>query len=130
MIWLITLGIINLIMIIFSVLFLLPKGSIKKIPWNVKFLINIFSKNLIPIFIIVTIVAFHLIEVKFIDPVLTKWIGRDFAYTIQGMEGDIVIRFSQYWTPALVYYFVVIYIGIYTFTLWFSPLYYILGNKK
>jgi membrane-associated phospholipid phosphatase len=130
MIWLIILGFINLIMIIFFLVFILPKGSINKIPKDINTLINIFSKQLIPVLIIIIIVFFHLLEVKLIDPVVTKWIGHDFAYTIRDIEGDIVIQFSQYWTPPLVYFFVIIYIAIYTFTLWFSPLYFILGNKK
>ena len=130
MIWLFALGLINLIMIIFSIIFLLPKGSIKKIPNNIKTLFEVFNQQLIPILIILIVAIFHLIEVKFIDPAVTNWVGRDYSYFIRSIEGDIVIHFSNYWTPILIYYFVIIYIGVYTFTLWFSPLYFILGNKK
>jgi membrane-associated phospholipid phosphatase len=76
------------------------------------------------------VVTFHLIEVKFIDPALTEWVGYDFAYTIQSFEGDTVFWFSQHWTPVLVYFFVIIYIVVYLFTLWFSPLYFIITNNK
>jgi membrane-associated phospholipid phosphatase len=68
--------------------------------------------------------------VKFIDPIVTEWIGYDYANTLRGLEGDIVYWFSQNWTPILVYFFVLIYIIVYPFTLWFSPLYFVLGNKK
>jgi membrane-associated phospholipid phosphatase len=57
-------------------------------------------------------------------------IGHDFANNIQAIEGDFVYWFSQNWTPVLVYFFVIIYIGVYSFTLWFSPMYFLLTNNK
>jgi membrane-associated phospholipid phosphatase len=83
-----------------------------------------------PILIIIAVVAFHLIEVKFIDPGVTQWVGYDYANTIINIENGAVYWFSQQWTPVLLYYFVLIYIVVYPFTLWFSPLYFILGRKK
>lgn len=81
--------------------------------------------------IIFAVVAFHLIEVNLIDPHVTEWVGHDFVKNIQSIEGDIAYWFSQYWTPVLVYFFVLIYIAVYPFTLWFSVFYFIIiENKK
>jgi membrane-associated phospholipid phosphatase len=108
----------------------MPKGSYKKIPIDLKILIKLFMEQIKPILLIVGVVAFHLIEVKFIDPVTTKLVGSDYANTIINLENGAVYWFSQHWTPILLYYFVLIYIVVYPFTLWFSPLYFILGRKK
>ena len=75
-------------------------------------------------------VAFHLIEVNLIDPAVTDWIGHDYAINIGQLEGRFVFWFSQNWTTALVYFFVIIYIGIYPFTLWFSILYFLQTDCK
>jgi len=80
--------------------------------------------------IIIGVIAFHLLEVNVIDAPVTNWIGFDFADNIRGIEGDTVFWFSQHWTPILVYFFVIIYIGVYTFTLWFAPLYFIITDDK
>ena len=74
------------------------------------------------------VVVVHLIEVNVIDAGITQWIAHDFAATIQSIEGDTVLWFSQHWNPVLVTFFVLIYIGVYPFTLWFSPLYCILTD--
>ena len=80
--------------------------------------------------IIIGVVAFHLFEVNFIDKQVTQWVGHDFANNIKSIEGDTVYWFSQNWIPALVYFFVIIYIAIYPFTLWFSPLYFLVTDNK
>jgi membrane-associated phospholipid phosphatase len=108
----------------------MPKGFFKKIKLSFSEFYQMFARHYIPILIIFGIVAFHLIEVKFIDPAVTEWVGQDYANTLKSIEGDIVYSFSQLWTPVLVYLFVIIYIAIYPFTLWFSPLYFILNNEK
>lgn len=85
-------------------------------------------KILLPyILIIIGVVAFHLIEVNIIDPYFS---GNDYTSVVRNFEGDAVFWFSQHWMPALVYFFVLIYIGIYPFTLWFSPLYFLITNNK
>jgi membrane-associated phospholipid phosphatase len=71
-----------------------------------------------------------LFEVNVIDSITTEMVGHDFANNIKGVEGDFVYWFSQNWIPALVYFFVIIYIGIYPFTLWFSPAYFLITNNK
>jgi len=130
--WIIVFATINILLLVFSIFFLLPKESYKKIPMNLQDIINKIYKHLIPIIIIITIVAIHLIEVNFIDEPVTKFLGTEQTNTelINNFEKDTVYWFSQYWTPVLLYFFVIIYIVIYPFTLWFSPLYFILGNKK
>jgi membrane-associated phospholipid phosphatase len=80
--------------------------------------------------IIIVVVVIHLIEVNIIDPHVTRWIGHDFANNIRDIEGDFVYWFSQNWIPVLVYFFVLMYIAVYSFTLWFSPLYFLLTNNK
>lgn len=124
------LGVINLILFVFSLIFFLPKGFHKKIPQLYGNMFKIIQRNIVPLSIIIGVVAFHLIEVRFIDPVITDWVGYDYANTLHGFEDGIVHWFSQNWTPALVYFFVIIYIGIYPFTLWFSPLYFTLSDNK
>ena len=128
--WMLILGGVNLLLFVFSIIFFLPKGFHKKIPKLYENIFQIIQKNFIPIAIIFGVVAFHLIEVRFIDPIITNWVGYDYANTLEGFEDGIVHSFSQNWTPFLVYFFVIIYIGIYPFTLWFSPLYFTLSENK
>ena len=113
-------------MIIFSFIFFLPRSLFKE---KIN-LIKQIKNNFIYLAIIVGVVILHLIEVNLIDPITTELIGHNFANNIQAIEGDFVYWFSQNWTTALVYFFVIIYIGIYTFTLWFSPTYFLLTNDK
>ena len=91
---------------------------------------SIFKEHFLYILIIFGVVILHLIEVNIIDSVVTAWIGYDFTYNIQNIEGDIVSQFSQYWSPVIVYFFVIMYIAVYPFTLWFSPIYFIGNNQK
>jgi membrane-associated phospholipid phosphatase len=128
--WIFVLSGANLILFLFSLIFFLPKGFYKKIPKLYENIFTIIQKNILPLAIIFGVVAFHLIEVRFIDPIITNWVGYDYANTLESFENGIVYSFSNNWTPALVYFFVIIYIGIYPFTLWFFPLYFTLSNKK
>ena len=93
-------------------------------------ILNIIKKQLPYLIIIIGVVLFHLIEVNIIDPHVTEWVGHDFANNIRDIEGDTVFWFSQNWIPALVYFFVIIYIAVYSFTLWFSPLYFLITDNK
>ena len=128
--WILIFALLNIVLFVFSIYFLLNQKTIRKIPLKPKFFIERFLDNWLPLLIIFIIVGFHLIEVKFIDPIVTDWVGFDYADTIQSFENGIVYWFSQNWTLGLLYFFVLIYIIIYTFTLWFSPFYFIIGNKK
>lgn len=46
------------------------------------------------------------------------------------IESDIVAGFSALWIPLLILFFVFIYIILYPFTLWFTPLYALITNQK
>ena len=107
--------------------FIIPREILNN---KFKDLIKNIKENLLFILIIIVVVLIHLVEVNFIDGQVTTWIGHDFAYNINAIEGDIVFWFSQNWTPALVYFFVIIYIAIYPFTLWFAPTYFLITNNK
>jgi membrane-associated phospholipid phosphatase len=89
-----------------------------------------FSQQYIPLLIIILVVVFHIIEVNLIDPQVTSWVGQDFANNLEAIEGKTVYWFSQNWIDVFVYFFVIIYIGIYPFTLWFSIYYFIFNKEK
>jgi len=93
-------------------------------------ILQIIRKHLPFLLIIFGVVAFHLFEVNVIDTQVTEWVGHDFANNIRNFEGDTVFWFSQNWTPLLVYFFVIMYIAVYPFTLWFSPVYFLLTDNK
>ncbi|MCX6664606.1 MAG: phosphatase PAP2 family protein [Euryarchaeota archaeon] len=116
--WMIILGATNLLFFLIGLLLFMPRQNyLKKIPE----LLQIFQRYLPYILIIVFVVLLQLLEVNILDPLTTKIVGTDFAPVIHSFEGDIVVGFSQYWTPILVVFFVAIYIVIYPFTLWFTP---------
>jgi len=125
--WFIILGVINILLFFTGIKIFIPKKFFSNINTE---LYTLFKKYFPYLFIIIGVVIFHLVEVNIIDPIITRMIGRDFADFIQKIEGDKVILMSQYWTPLLVYFFVFIYIAIYPFFLWFSPLYFILTDEK
>lgn len=125
--WMITLGIINLILLIIALKFFFPKEFFEG--KNLDFL-QILKKHLLPLSIIGIVVIIHMLEVNLIDTIVTNWVGYDYANTIQSIEGNIVFWFSQHWTPALLYFFAIMYIAVYPFTLWFAPTYFLLLDQK
>lgn len=125
--WIIALGIINLILLIIGLKFFFPKEFFEKKNVN---LLPIIQKHFPYILIISVVVIVHMLEVNIIDPIVTEWVGYDYANTIQALEGDTVIWFSQHWTPVLLYFFVIMYIAIYPFTLWFAPTYFLILDQK
>lgn len=128
--WLLLFGLANLILFVFAVFFLLDRKQIKKIKFTLGFFIQKIFENIKPILIIIIIVGFHLIEVKIIDPYVTNWVGYDYANIIKNLENGFVYSFTNYWVSGLIYFFVIIYIFVYVFTLWFAPLYFIIADKK
>lgn len=122
--WIIFLGLINVALFFIFFIYFVPR---EKRRFNLKK--NIINQYLF-LLIILGVVAFHLFEVNILDQPVTNWIGTDFSENIRGFEGDTVFWFSQHWTPVLVYFFVIIYIAVYTFTLWFTPLYFIITDDK
>ncbi len=126
-IWFLVLLSLNLILFIVSLFFFIPKKIFKT---TILEYFNIFTSQFKYLIIIIGIVIFHLIEVNFLDLYFTNLIGNDFTSNILFIENGLVYWFSQNWTPFLVYFFVLMYIGVYPFTLWFSPLYFLLTNDK
>jgi membrane-associated phospholipid phosphatase len=115
---------INGILFLLGLFFFIPKEKrcfdlFKNIIIHYKFLLIIFL-----------VVALHLFEVNVIDSPITSWLGFDFTENIIAIEDGAVNWFSQNWIPVLVYFFVFIYIGVYIFTLWFTPLFFLIINDK
>ena len=106
---------------------LAPKNAWKKSLDEYKQIVSYHSVYLV---VIIVVVMIHLLEVNIIDPITTNMIGHNFTPDIQLIEDGVVHWFSQHWTPALVYFFVVIYIGLYPFMLWFTLLYFIIVDEK
>lgn len=125
--WMLILGFTNLVLFVIGLILFVPRKVYEK---NISDFCNILQSHFHCLIIIFCVVAFHLIEMNIIDQYVTNWVGIDFANGIHAIEGDIVLWFSQNWVPALVYFFVVIYIIIYPFALWFSLLYFIIANEK
>lgn len=128
--WILLFIVANFILFLFSVLFLIDRKQIKKINLTSEFLIQNLSENIKPLLVIIIIVIFHLIEVKLIDPYLTNWVDYDYANIIKNFENGFVNNLTNYWMPGLLHFFVFVYLILYTFTLWFAPLYFIIANKK
>ncbi len=128
--WIVLMVLLNILLFTFTIFFITDRKKVKNILFNPEFIIKRINENLLMLFLIFAAVALHLIEVIFIDPSVTKWVGHDYANNIQAIENGFVYWFSQNWTPGIIHFFVLIYIVIYPFTLWFSPLYFTIANKK
>jgi len=128
--WMLAIGLVNIILFAFTIFFILDIKKVKKILFKPDFIIGRITENLLMLFLIFAVVAIHILEVKFIDPAVTEWVGHDYAKNIKAIENGVVYWFSQNWTPGILHFFVLIYIVIYPFTLWFSPLYFTIANKK
>jgi len=120
----------NILLFVFSMIFLTPKDFLKKIPFDIKELTNLFLKQYKLLLIIIAAFCFHLFEVNFIDPIATEWVGYDYANILVRFEDGIANWFSQNWNPILLYFFVFIYIIIYPFSVLFSLIYFILDDQK
>lgn len=125
--WLIVLGLVQVVMLAIGLVFFMPKKVYKT---NISQFYQIFKKFFPYIAIIFGVAFFQLLEVNLIDRATTEWVGTNYAPLIHSIEDNIVYWFSQHWTPALVYFLVFMYIAIYPFTLWFSPLYFLLNDEK
>jgi membrane-associated phospholipid phosphatase len=120
-------GLLNLLLFLLSLVFLLPKNiwktSLAEYKKRVRF-------HAVYLCVILGVVAFHLLEVNIIDPSATRLVGTNFAPAVRTLEDSVVYWFTQHWTPILVYFFVFIYIIFYPFTLWFSPVYFLLTDQR
>jgi len=120
-------GFFNVLLFLLSLALLVPKSIWKTSRAEYKKRINYHAVFLC---IILGVVAFHLLEVNVIDPPVTQLIGTNYAPAIHALEDNAVYWFTQHWTPLLVYFFVFIYILFYPFTLWFSPVYFMLTDQR
>ena len=125
--WFLVVGLINLFLFIFGLFFFLPKKIFKT-----TFLeyYKFFSSNFKFLIIILIVVIIHLLEVNFVDSYITDLLGLDFTESISLIENGVVFWFSQNWNYFLVVFFVIMYIAVYPFILWFSPLYFLLTDDK
>jgi membrane-associated phospholipid phosphatase len=80
--------------------------------------------------LILLVVGLHILEVNIIDSSITRLMGNDFTPVFRSIENGIVAWFTEHWTTALLSFFVFIYIVLYPFTLWFSPVYFLLTDEK
>lgn len=83
-----------------------------------------------PLFLLFGVVIVHLIEVNVIDPVTTAFMKPGFTCLLISIEQDIVAGFSEFWMPTIILFFVFIYIILYPFTLWYTPLYSLITHQK
>ena len=125
--WVLILGLLNLLLFIFGILFIFPRDTFK-LKMSDYYQRGI--SQLLYLVIILGVVIFHLIEVHLLDPYFTTLVGNDFAVSIQTIEDAVIYGMTQHWTPALVTFFTFIYIGVYPFTLWFTPLYFLISDNK
>jgi len=125
--WLLVIGLINLFLFIMGLFFFTPRKIFKT---TFQDYYHIFSSNSKYIIIILVVVIIHLIEVNIIDSYLTNLLGFDFTQSINLIENGIVYWFSQNWNFFLVVFFAIVYIAVYPFTLWFSPLFFLLTKDK
>ncbi|DAC72991.1 MAG TPA: hypothetical protein DSN98_02375 [Thermoplasmata archaeon] len=121
------LALLNILLFTMSMLLLVPKKTWKKTWFDYK---HGFQYHFVYLIIIFAVVAVHLLEVNIIDHFTTKLIGHNFTSSIQLIEDGAVYWFSHHWTPVLLYFFVFIYIVLYPFILWFSPLYFIITDER
>ncbi|HHH80293.1 MAG TPA: phosphatase PAP2 family protein, partial [Thermoplasmatales archaeon] len=117
------LGVGNLILLISAVLIFLPRKRFREV-------LDYFVKYRFYLLLIFVIVALHLLEVNLVDGYTTSLVGRDFASLFESLEGDTVFWFSLHWSPVLLLFFVIIYLVVYPFTLWFSPLLFVFSGEK
>lgn len=125
--WISVLGVVQLTLFSFSFYVLIYK---KQLAYSIPQIIKKITDQKYFLVLILGVVCFHLIEVNVIDPLVTAIMGNDYTYLIQTLEKGVVSGFQKYWTPSVLFFFVIIYIGIYPFTLWFSPFYYFISEKQ
>jgi len=119
----VALGVGNLILLISAVLIFLPRKRFREV-------LDYFVKYRFYLLLISVIVALHLLEVNLVDGYTTSLVGRDFASLFESLEGNTVFWFSLHWSPVLLLFFVIIYLVVYSFTLWFSPLLFVVSGEK
>jgi membrane-associated phospholipid phosphatase len=125
--WMIVLGLANLLLFLIGILLFFPKQ------WYTQplttYVHTVFNFRFY-IYIIGGVVILHLIEVNFLDSITTAWAGTNFAPVFHSIEDSLVHWFSHFWSQPFLIFFVFIYIILYPFTLWFTPVLCIMTNNK
>ena len=120
--WLFVIGVGNLVLFMFSLFFFLNKKNLKDI--------GDFKRFRFYLLLLLLVVVVHLVEVNFIDPVITGFMGNDFTSYVASFETGLALFIHNLWFTPLLCFFVIIYIIVYPFTLWFSPFLFILSNDE
>lgn len=125
--WLVVLGLLNLALFASALVLVLPKGSLTGF---MKDPIGRLRSFALPLLLVVGVVALHLVEVHVLDPYLSATLAQDYTQGVVTLEGSTVLWVSQHAVPALAFVLAVIYIGIYPFILWFTPLLFLLSDQR
>ena len=123
--WLVSIGLINLGLFLVGLFLFIPREQLRQVlvtrheDWMLlRYLLIIFS-----------VMVVHLIEVNVFDPLVSGFVGWDFAAWFVAIEDSWVVGLVDGWHPWVVSFFVMIYIAVYPFILWFSVLYFVLCRE-
>jgi PAP2 superfamily protein len=118
---------IQVFLLISSLILFIPHSLFKK---NILSIIHLVQQRIHYFLIILFVVIFQIIEVNFIDLWSTDIIGIDFADFFYSIEQSLVANLHVIWHPLPLSFFVIMYIIVYPFILWFSPMYYLVIDEK
>ncbi len=126
-VWMLVLGLVNLLLFVFCFFYVVPRRV-----WYHSFLLHVKRLHRYRWYLglILAVVVFHLFEVNVIDPVVTAMVGFDYAVWFVAVENGVVQGMTGVWHPVVLSFFVLVYIGVYPFTLWFTPLYGVLDDNR
>lgn len=125
--WLLILGFFHILFFFSSLLVFFPK-NIRK--YSFQTIIDLFIQHKKYLFIIILVVCVHLLQVNTIHELMSSHQTVDYSSFISTLDFGVGATITRYWTPALLYFFVFMYIVVYPFTLWFTVLFFILHNDS
>ena len=114
---------IQLILLITSIIIFIPRALLKK---NILSIMKLMQQHIHYFSIIIIVVIIQIIEVNVFDQWLTDMISNDFTEIFSNIEQSLVANIHFYWHPLLLSFNVIMYIIVYQFILWFSPMYYLI----
>ena len=120
--WILYMGTANLVLFLIFLTIFFPRD--KK-----NYMEGFFNLRL-HLIILILVVLFHLFEVNFIDRFTTNLIGKDFAPVFYSYEKGFFEYLSQNTSNLISIVSVFFYMILYPFTLWFSPLLFLIGNEE
>jgi len=125
--WLLIIGASQVILFFLGIYFFMNKQTWKTFFENS---LLVLRTHLLPVCLIISIVLLHLVEVNFIDPLMTTALGNNFTSMFVSLEDSLVLGFSAHQVLPLTSFCVFIYLMLYPFTLWFTPVYLLITNDK